>query len=168
MRPRPRSWVLASAVLLVLSGARTDAAAQVAGGCPAPALPTAPERPTDTTERLPSVAPGMRNGDAPDVLLLASLEARAVRFNSQPRVSVRFCWGDGAGDTLRVIERTNLPRPVVSGVTYRDVYVAVELRANLNAVCLLRDLGLTVSRDSTSSEVEREIQRRSGVCKRAD
>lgn len=144
----------------------SSAAAQGIAGCPAPET-----RASDLAGAIPD---SLRTGAVPadagaaDIVLFAAVEARSVRFNSQPRVRVRLCWGNGAGDTLRVIERSNLPKPVAAGVTYRDVYVATELLANLKAVCLLRELGLATPRDTTSREVQREIERRSGVCKRAD
>ena len=46
------------------------------------------------------------------------------------------------GDTLRVIQRDNLPSPVVAGTTYRNVYVAVELIGRMNAECLADRLGI--------------------------
>lgn len=75
---------------------------------------------------------GARTGD-PDIILRAAIHANELRFASQPRVRVRLCWG---GDTLRVVQRQNLPSPVVAGTTYRNVFVAVELLGRLNAVCL--------------------------------
>jgi hypothetical protein len=62
-----------------------------------------------------------------------------VRFAKQPNVRVRLCWG---GDTLRVVQRENLPSPVVAGTTYRNVYVAVELVGRLNGECLANILGV--------------------------
>jgi hypothetical protein len=97
----------------------------------------APSISSDTTRvRSDSVAVsvgGARTG-APDIILLAQVQADEVRFASQPRVRVRLCWG---GDTLRVVQRENLPSPVVAGTTYRNVYVAVELLGRLNAECLV-------------------------------
>ena len=100
-----------------------------------PAVTGAPSASPDTARaRSDSVAAsigGARTG-APDILLLAQVQANEVRFASQPRVRVRLCWG---GDTLRVVQRENLPSPVVAGTTYRNVHVAVELLARLNAEC---------------------------------
>jgi hypothetical protein len=81
---------------------------------------------------------GARSGPA-DVLLLVGIQADEVRFASQPRVRVRLCWG---GDTLRVIQRDNLPSPVVPGTTYRNVYIAVELLGRVNAECLADRIGV--------------------------
>jgi hypothetical protein len=81
---------------------------------------------------------GARSGKA-DVVLWVGVHADQVRFASQPHVRVRLCWG---GDTLRVVQRTNIPLPVVAGTTYRNVYVAVELVGRLNGECLANALGV--------------------------
>lgn len=81
---------------------------------------------------------GARTGAA-DVLLLVGVHADEVRFGSQPRVRVRLCWG---GDTVRVVQRDNLPSPVVPGTTYRNVYIAVELLGRINAECLADMIGV--------------------------
>jgi hypothetical protein len=57
-----------------------------------------------------------------------------VRFASQPRIQVRLC--GGVLDSVRVLERRNLPDPVQPGVTYRNVFIAVEILGHLNAECL--------------------------------
>jgi hypothetical protein len=81
---------------------------------------------------------GARNGAA-DVLLLVGIHADSVRFASQPHVRVRLCWG---GDTVRVVQRDNLPSPIVPGTTYKNVYIAVELLGRVNAECLAETLGV--------------------------
>lgn len=81
---------------------------------------------------------GARSGPA-DILLLVGVHADEVRFASQPHLRVRLCWG---GDTLRVVQRDNLPSPVVPGTTYRNVYVAVELLGRINAECLADRIGV--------------------------
>ncbi|HJP86444.1 MAG TPA: hypothetical protein VJ852_10670 [Gemmatimonadaceae bacterium] len=81
---------------------------------------------------------GARTGN-PTVHLLVGVHADEVRFAKQPHVRVRLCWG---GDTLRVIQRDNLPSPVVAGTTYRNVYVAVELIGRLNGECLSNAIGV--------------------------
>jgi hypothetical protein len=81
---------------------------------------------------------GARTGAA-DVLLLVGVHADEVRFASQPRVRVRLCWG---GDTVRVVQRDNLPSPIVPGTTYRNVYIAVELLGRINAECLAERIGV--------------------------
>jgi hypothetical protein len=81
---------------------------------------------------------GARNGAA-DVLLLVGIHADEVRFASQPHVRVRLCWG---GDTVRVVQRDNLPSLIVPGTTYRNVYIAVELLGRINAECLADKIGV--------------------------
>jgi hypothetical protein len=73
------------------------------------------------------------------VILLVGIHADEVRFAAQPHVRVRLCWG---GDTLRVVQRDNLPSPIVPGTTYRNVYIAVELVGRLNAECLADKIGV--------------------------
>ena len=80
-----------------------------------------------------SASIGSRVNDSPDIVLLASVHADQVRFAKQPEIRVRLCWG---GDSLRVIERTNLPSPVVAGTTYRDVFINLEILGHVNAACL--------------------------------
>ncbi|HEY6090118.1 MAG TPA: hypothetical protein VD771_10060 [Gemmatimonadaceae bacterium] len=81
---------------------------------------------------------GARNGQA-DVLLLVGVHADEVKFASQPHIHVRLCWG---GDTVRVVQRDNIPSPVVPGTTYRNVYIAVELLGRVNAECLAEKIGV--------------------------
>jgi hypothetical protein len=81
---------------------------------------------------------GAKTGPA-DVLLLVGVHADEVRFASTPHLRVRLCWG---GDTLRVVQRDNLPSPIVPGTTYRNVYVAVELIGRINAECLADRIGV--------------------------
>jgi hypothetical protein len=81
---------------------------------------------------------GARTGN-PTLHLIVGVHADEVRFAKQPNVRVRLCWG---GDTLRVIQRQNLPSPVVAGTTYRNVYVAVELIGRLNGECLSNAIGV--------------------------
>jgi hypothetical protein len=98
----------------------------------------------DTTAAADSVAL------APDLIIRASASADAVRFDSQPRVDVRLT-GCAAADSIRVLERRNLPDPVQPGVTYNDVFVAVEILGHLDVECLLEDLGLELSADSSAA-----------------
>ena len=81
---------------------------------------------------------GARTGPA-DIILWVGVHANEVRFAKQPSVRVRLCWG---GDTLRVVQRDNLPSPVVAGTTYRNVFIAVELIGRINAECLADRIGV--------------------------
>jgi hypothetical protein len=82
---------------------------------------------------------GQGRSGAADIILRVGIHADEVRFAKQPHVRVRLCWG---GDTLRVVQRENLPSPVVAGTTYRNVYLAVELVGRLNGECLANVLGV--------------------------
>ena len=100
-------------------------------------------RPRDTSARArvdtaSFAVGGARSGPA-DVMLLVGVHADEVRFASQPHLRVRLCWG---GDTLRVVQRDNLPSPIVPGTTYRNVYIAVELIGRVNAECLADMIGV--------------------------
>jgi hypothetical protein len=68
------------------------------------------------------------------VVIFAEVSAREVRFTKQP--TIRVVLANGTVDSVRVIERRNLPDPVQPGVTYRDVAIAVEIIGRLNAECL--------------------------------
>jgi hypothetical protein len=93
-----------------------------------------------------------------DVILIASVSARELRFQSQPRISVRLC---GGLDSVRVVERRNLPERVVPGVTYRDVYVAVEILGHVYADCLRESLaGGRASGCPTATDTTRATPRR--------
>jgi len=98
-------------------------------------------RDTTTRPRTDSASFGIggAKSGAADVMLLVGVHADEVRFGAQPHVRVRLCWG---GDTLRVVQRDNLPSPVVAGTTYRNVYIALELIGRVNAECLANQLGI--------------------------
>ena len=118
-----------------------------------------PASPGDTTRARPDTATqnradtasfgigGARSGPA-DIILWVGVHAEEVRFAKQPNVRVRLCWG---GDTLRVVQRTNIPSPVVAGTTYRNVYVAVELIGRVNAECLADRLGVRTTSAAASA-----------------
>lgn len=73
-------------------------------------------------------------GHKPDLLIVASVSARELRFQTQPEARVRLT-GCAALDTVIVTERTNLPDPVQPGVTYREVRVGIEIRGWLDVRC---------------------------------
>ncbi|HKN65812.1 MAG TPA: hypothetical protein VJW73_06010 [Gemmatimonadaceae bacterium] len=81
---------------------------------------------------------GQQLGTAPDIILRASVSARELTFRTQPQVSIRLC--GGTLDSIRVVERRNLPTPVVAGTTYHDVYVAVEILGHLTGSCIANGL----------------------------
>lgn len=99
---------------------------------------------TDSARRTSS---SQQLGAAPDIILRASVSAREVTFRTQPQVSIRLC--GGTLDSVRVVERRNLPTPVVAGTTYRDVYVAIEILGHLTGSCIAN--GLTGGRAAPSA-----------------
>jgi len=82
-----------------------------------------------------------------DVVIYAAASAREVTFATQPDIHVTLC---GGLDSIHVLDRRNLPSPVVAGTTYRDVFVAVQIFGRLNAECLTQTLtGRRAGADST-------------------
>lgn len=68
-----------------------------------------------------------------DVVIIASVSAREMRFDAPPNAKLRMPGCEGG---LQVLERRNLPERVQPGVTYRDVYVSVRILGPLNAACI--------------------------------
>jgi hypothetical protein len=75
-----------------------------------------------------------------DVVIVAAVTIQELRFDRQPHGAVKVL-GCGPGQGLRVLERRNLPERVQTGVTYRDVFVSVELLGTLNAACIAAHAG---------------------------
>ena len=71
----------------------------------------------------------------PDMVLAFTVRAREVRFDSEPRLSVNFLGCPGL-DSLVILRRENLPKPVQSGVTYNNVVISGELRSYFAQRCL--------------------------------
>jgi hypothetical protein len=66
----------------------------------------------------------------PDIAIIARVEARELRFNAQPQASLKLA-GCPQVDTSLVVLRTNLPKPVQPGVTYRNVVIDFRLLMKL-------------------------------------
>ena len=96
----------------------------------------------------------------PDVLIRASVTARELTFATRPSASVKLR-GCGLQDTVRVLERTNLPKPVVAGTTYSNVRVAVELLAYLDVECIAAALAGTAKSCADSTTRNQTIPDRS-------
>jgi len=84
------------------------------------------------------------------VVIFAEASAKEVSFKAQPQLHVRL---SGGLDSVHVLDRTNLPSPVVSGRTYRDVHIAVELFGRVNADCIARTLTQGARDNCASLEV---------------
>jgi hypothetical protein len=150
--------ILACALLLLAArtlGAQAPAIGSSAqansSACPAPPTrdmrDTARAAPRDTTH-----ASGTNTTMAwrhPTIVLLAEASAREIRFAAQPRIEIRLC--GAVTDSVRVLERRNLPERIQPGTVYRDVYIAVEIMGHLHADCLARRIGVA-PRDSVSSD----------------
>lgn len=95
-----------------------------------------------------------------DVAIIASASAREVRFARVPEVRVRLC---GGIDSVRVVERRNLPERIVAGQVYRDIYIAVEILGRLDAACLARKLGVAIPADSSREAAGAEAAACAGV-----
>jgi len=106
-----------------------------------PGLSDSTARDTTTRPRPDSAGFGVggAKSGAADVMLLVGVHADEVRFAAQPHLRVRLCWG---GDTLRVVQRDNLPSPIVPGTTYKNVYIALEIIGRVNAECLANVIGV--------------------------
>ncbi len=100
-------------------GSGAELAAWDSASCPA--LATARSAATSDTARRPTI------------ILCAGAGARELTFATQPDIDVRL--SGALGDSVRVLERRNLPKPVVAGTTYRDVFVAVEIVGHLADNC---------------------------------
>jgi len=119
--------------LVALAGVPV-AAAQGAGACPAAA-----------------------SADTPDLVVRAGARAAEVRFESRPEGSVRLT-GCAPLDSARVPERSNLPRPVQPGRTYRDVSVSVDIRSTLRVECLAAVSALAGLCTAAGGESARSVQ----------
>ena len=65
-----------------------------------------------------------------DIELLASIQAKQLRFDERPETEVRF-FGEPGHESASGSDRTNLPERVEPGVTYRDVRVDYRLASRL-------------------------------------
>jgi hypothetical protein len=102
----------------------------------APALAAATGAAAQTAAPAPCGGDAARTDTAgAAVVIRASVTIDELRFDSDPRASVRVT-GCPGGDGVRVVERRNLPEHVQPGVTYRDVYVAVEILGRVEAACI--------------------------------
>ncbi|HEY9285782.1 MAG TPA: hypothetical protein VIP46_20195 [Pyrinomonadaceae bacterium] len=101
---------------------REQPPARPASGPPAQ-LPT--PSPQSSSEA-PSQPSRQVSEDEADVAITANVTASSLRFEAVPDVTVEFP-GRPRRETAWEAERTNLPRPVQPGVTYRDVGVRLKI-----------------------------------------
>ena len=74
----------------------------------------------------PSAAPSGPAAEGPELELVATVRAKALRFDEVPKVDVVFK-GTGKRRTAWKTERVNLPAHPEPGVTYRDVQVRLTI-----------------------------------------
>jgi len=121
-------------------------AACVAGMLLAPSRGAAQTQPASSPCPLAAAADAARPDSTAraDVMIIASVSMDELRFNSEPKARLRVL-GCGEREGLRVLERRNLPERVQPGVTYRDVYVSVQIMGALNAACIAALAGDTTA-----------------------
>lgn len=66
----------------------------------------------------------------PDIEIVARVRADQLRFDSEPKVQVRFP-GSGRRDSRHVTTRRNIDKPVKRGKIYRRVIVATRISSRL-------------------------------------
>ncbi len=82
---------------------------------------------------------GAPSNDGPELELVATVRAKALRFDVVPRTQVAF-QGTGKRKTAWKTERVNLPMHPQPGVTYRDVAVRLTLTSDIQELgALLRE-----------------------------
>ena len=150
--PHALSFLIVALAAMPLAPRAATAQQRANEGCASATGPDEPSTTRDTTRR-DSTAAATRRPSAdriPDVRILASVSAQEVRFAKQPQICVRLR-GDARLDSVRVVGRKNLSSPVVSGTTYRDVYVAVEILGHLNATCIASRITRTPTDSATTA-----------------
>lgn len=112
---------LCSAVLCICivlcGGANVSAQTRRRAAQPPPPARTAPTQ---------TPAPIVRTNDNTDISITANVTARSLRFDEVPNPTVEF-YGHPQRETVWDAQRTNLPRPVQPGVTYRDIGIRLTI-----------------------------------------
>ena len=93
------------------------------------AQPRRPAAPSPAAAQTPAPSPqpaAQVSEDVADLAITANVTAQSLRFETVPNVTVEFP-GKPRRETAWEAERTNLPRPVQPGVTYRDVGVRLKI-----------------------------------------
>ena len=107
--------------------APTPSAAPAASPQPASQPSPQPSTPSPQASSETAARPAAQvSEDEADLAITANVTASSLRFDAVPNVSVEFP-GRPRRETAWEAERTNLPRPVQPGVTYRDVGVRLKI-----------------------------------------
>jgi hypothetical protein len=140
---RARRWVAAGAVAALGGGAPGSADAEAGGSAPLADDPTlvalavalACAEAQDTGALAPGEA-GEQGPAGPGLELVATVRARALRFDAVPELDLVF-HGTGRRRTVWKAERVNLPRHPQPGVVYRDVEVRLTISSDLDELTSL-------------------------------
>lgn len=94
----------------------------------APSTPRAAQSGPTRENTEPPPAPRQRDisPEEADLAITARVTARSLRFDAVPNPKVEFT-GRPRRETAWDAERTNLPRPVQPGVTYRDIGIRLKI-----------------------------------------
>jgi hypothetical protein len=120
----PNRTTICLAALLTLCALPAAGAQPRRSAAPRPS-PAQTPAPAASPQPAPQASPQVSEDEA-DLAITANVTAGAVRFEAVPNVTVEFP-GRPRRETSWEAERTNLPRPVQPGVTYRDVGVRLKI-----------------------------------------
>lgn len=93
-------------------------------GTPSPAVSPSPASTPDASQ--PATPARAVSEDEADLAITANVTARELKFEVVPNTAVEFT-GKPERVTNWEAERTNLPRPVQPGVTYRDIGIRLKI-----------------------------------------
>ncbi len=100
----------------------------------------------------PPAEPSGPAAEGPELALVATVRAKALRFDEVPKVDVAFK-GNGKRRTVWKTERVNLPTRPEPGVTYRDVQLRLTITTSFEELeSMLRD----AKRASRGIRIEQE------------
>lgn len=105
---------------------------------------------SSSSDPTPAPSPSVPEEDA-DLVIIANVQAKELRFETVPNPTVEFP-GQPRRDTEWSAERTNLPRPVQPGVTYRDIGIRLKIVSRFADIdrIVAEALGETPPTDDTS------------------
>ena len=126
-----RLLVSLAALSLCVFCARTTAQTQrrprTAATPPSIVSPSPAATPDASQTATPSPSPAREvSEDEADLAIIANVTARELKFDVVPNPVVEFT-GKPERTTVWEAERTNLPRPVQPGVTYRDIGIRLRI-----------------------------------------
>ena len=123
----PNRTTIYLSVIFILCASAVGGAQPPRPASPSPAASPTPAStvPTQPSAETSSQASRVAEDEA-DLAITANVTAESLKFDAVPNVTVEFP-GRPRRETAWEAERTNLPRPVQPGVTYRDVGVRLKI-----------------------------------------